>query len=321
MTIATIVTTSLDHRVESLRDFNRFYTRRIGVLRESLLDSPFPLTDARVIYELANRGEATASEICRQLAIDAGYLSRILRRFRSQNIVIQRQSETDRRQRLISLTDHGRDAFALLDERSRRENASLLQDLGDGDQQKLLSAMATIQGLLQQNSSQPTAYVLRTHQPGDMGWVVQRHGELNTEEYGWDQTFESLVARVTADFIDDFKPARERCWLAEIDGDVVGSIFVVEKSKTIAKLRLMIVDPRARGMGIGRRLIDEAIRFARRSGYRRMTLWTMNVLLAARHLYKTSGFDLVDEESVFSFGCDLVSETWELNLAPPNSPQ
>ena len=181
--------------------------------------------------------------------------------------------------------------------------------------------MATIQGLLQQNSSQPTVYVLRTHQPGDMGWVVQRHGELYSEEYGWDQTFESLVARVTADFIDNIKPARERCWLAEIDGDVVGSIFIVEKSKTIAKLRLMIVDPRARGMGIGRRLIDEAIRFARRSGYRRITLWTMNVLLAARHLYKTSGFDLVDEEPVFSFGCDLISETWELNLAPPNSPQ
>ena len=308
------MTTTLNQRVEALRRFNRFYTKRIGVLREGLLDSPFPLPEARVIYELANRRQTTASELCSQLAIDAGYLSRILRRFRNQGFIIQRQSETDGRRRLIRITERGRKAFMLLDQRSRDENASLLQDLGDSDQRKLLAAMETIEGLLVSGAAPARAYVLRTHEPGDMGWVVQRHGALYAEEYGWDQTFESLVARVTAEFIDNFQPARERCWLAEIQGDIVGSIFVVEKTKTIAKLRLMIVDPRARGMGIGRRLVDEAIRFATRHGYRRMTLWTMNVLLPARHIYSTSGFELLSEKPVSSFGRDLISETWELDL-------
>ena len=306
--------TTLNQRVEALRRFNRFYTKQIGVLREGLLDSPFPLPEAGVIYELANRRQTTASELCRPLAIDAGYLSRILRRFRNQGLIIQRQSETDGRRRLIRLTDRGRKAFMLLDRRSRNENASLLQDLGDSDQRKLLAAMETIEGLLVSGAAPARVYVLRTHEPGDMGWVVQRHGALYAEEYGWDQTFESLVARVTAEFIDNFQPAREQCWLAEIQGDIVGSIFVVEKTKTIAKLRLMIVDPRARGMGIGRRLVNEAIRFATRHGYRRMTLWTMNVLLPARYIYSTSGFELVAEKPVRSFGRDLISETWELDL-------
>jgi len=309
------MTAPLPQRVESLRGFNRFYTKRIGVLREGLLDSPFPLTDARVIYELAHRDGATASELCRQLVIDAGYLSRILRRLRTQNLILQRQSEADRRRRSISLTNRGQEAFAVLDKRSREENALLLQGLGDADQRKLLTAMETIEVLLAGGSARtPACYVLRTHEPGDMGWIIQRHGALYAKEYGWDQTFESLVARVTADFIDNFKPARERCWIAEIDGDIVGSILVVEKNKTIAKLRLMIVDPDARGMGIGRRLVDEAIRFATRRGYHRMTLWTMNVLHPARHIYSTSGFKLVAENSVHSFGRDLISETWELNL-------
>lgn len=305
---------AVDHCVAAVRSFNRFYTRRIGVLREGLLDSPFPLTEARVIYELAHCTEATAAELCRVLAIDAGYISRILRRFLNRGLVKQRRSEVDGRQLMISLTESGRDAFALLNDRSEKENAALLEGLTHAQQQRLLSAMSTIEALLSAETIPPTTVVLRQHEPGDMGWVVQRHGALYTEEYGWDDSFEALVARVTADFIDNFNQRRERCWIAEVDGEIVGSIFVVRKTKTIAKLRLMIVEPSARGRGIGRRLVDEAIRFASRAGYRRMTLWTMNVLLPARHIYESAGFELVAEEPGRSFGQDLVSETWELDL-------
>ena len=304
--------------VEAVRHFNRFYTKRIGVLGEGLLDSPYPLTEARVIYELAHRDTATAAELCRALAIDAGYLSRILRRFLSRGLIEQHRSSNDRRQRITKLSARGREAFDLLNKRSQAENAGLLEYLDEIDRTRLLSAMTTIESLLGDTPTQSPTVVLRPHEPGDMGWVVQRHGALYSREYGWDDSFEALVARVTADFIDNLDPRNERCWMAELGGTNVGSIFVVKKTQSIAKLRLMIVEPQARGRGIGKRLVEEAIRFAGRVGYRRLTLWTMNVLLPARHIYGAAGFQLVAEEPVHAFGHDLISETWELDLRRRN---
>lgn len=303
-------------RVDAVRRFNRFYTRQIGVLQEGLLRSPFSLTEARVIYEIARRDDPTAAALARELGLDGGYLSRILRGFRARRLVERRPSRADGRQSLLSLTRRGRAAFALLDERSRRETGAMLGRLPSADQTRLIEAMGAIEELLgaSRDQSAGAVYVLRPPQPGDMGWVVHRHGVLYAQEYGWDERFEALVAGIVATFVKRFDPRHERCWIAEKDGEIVGSVFLVKKSKTVARLRLMLVEPRARGLGIGTRLVDECVRFARQAGYRQLTLWTNRVLLAARHIYKLAGFQLVHEEPYHGFGHDLVSETWELKL-------
>ena len=306
----------LHERIEAVRRFNRFYTRRIGVLHEGLLRSPFTLVEARIIYEMAQRGQTTATRLGQELGLDGGYLSRILRRFENRGLIDKRRSETDGRQSLLRLTDSGQDAFAGLNSRSRHEIGTLLGELCHEDQYRLVSAMHTIETLLDAGPEQRTPYLLRPHQPGDMGWVVQRHAVLYAEEYGWDESFEALVARIVAEVIDRFEPKAERCWIAEKDGEIVGSVCLVKKSKRVAKLRLLLVEPKARGLGIGTRLVDECVRFARRVGYRKITLWTNDVLTEARLLYERAGFQLVDEAPHHSFGRDLIGQTWELELRP-----
>ena len=301
-------------RVDAVRRFNRFYTRQIGVLQEGLLQSPFSLAEARVLYEVAHRDRPAAAELGKDLGLDAGYLSRILRGLRRRGLVDRRPSEADGRRSLLGLTRNGRAAFATLDERSRTEIGALLDPLPPRDQDRLVEAMRAIEDLLGGAPRPPASYLLRPHQPGDMGWVVHRHGVLYAQEYGWDETFEGLVAEIVARFVKRLDPRRERCWIAEVDGEAVGSVFLVKQSRAVARLRLMLVEPRARGMGIGKRLVDECIRFARRAGYRKITLWTNSVLLAARRLYTQAGFRLVDEEPYHGFGHDLVGETWELKL-------
>lgn len=304
----------MDQRIEAVRRFSRFYTRRIGVLQEGLLDSPFSLTEARVLYELANRGSCTAAELVRDLGLDAGYVSRILRGFDQQGLLDRQPSEADGRQSLLRLTDAGRAAFAPLNARSREEIGAMLGALPVADQDRLVGAMATIETLLGAPPEKRAPYLLRPRQPGDMGWIVQRHGTLYAREYGWDESFEALVARIAAEVIERFDPKSDCCWMAEKDGEIVGSAVVVRKSKRVAKLRLVIVDPKARGLGIGRRLVQECLRFARQAGYARMTLWTNSILTAARAIYETEGFHLVASEPYRGFGQDLVSETWEKDL-------
>jgi DNA-binding MarR family transcriptional regulator/GNAT superfamily N-acetyltransferase len=303
-----------DRRVGSVRRFNRFWTRQIGVLREEYLESPFSLTEVRVLYELANRGESTASELGEELGLDAGYLSRILRGFEKHDLIHKRPSETDGRRRLLRLTERGREAFAPLDARSRNDVGAMLGGMSIAEQERLVGAMRTIEGLLSISPEPVVPYLLRAHLPGDMGWVVHRHGVLYAQEYGWDERFEALVARIVADFIDGFDPKKERCWIAEMGGERVGCVFVVKASDTVAKLRLLLVEPEARGVGLGSRLVEECIRFARNRGYEKLTLWTNSVLDAARHIYEEHGFVLVEEEEHHSFGHDLVGQNWELAL-------
>lgn len=305
----------LDEQVAAVRRFNRFYTEKIGVLQEGLLHSPFSLTEARVLYELASREQSTARVVGKALALDAGYLSRILRGFEQRGLIVKQRSRRDGRQTLLSLTDVGRQAFGQLDSRSSEEIAALLKSLPPPAQRRLLGAMGTIGALLgSPASTRDEPYLLRAHQPGDIGWVVERHGTLYAHEYGWDERFEALVAEIAGQFIRDLDPNRERCWIAERDGDNVGCVFLVKHTDKIAKLRLLLVDPKARGLGIGHRLVSECVRFAGRSGYRTITLWTNDVLLTARRIYKSAGFRIVHKESHHSFGHDLVGETWELEL-------
>ena len=304
----------LEARVDAVRRFNRFFTRRIGVLREGLLHSRYSLTEARVLFELANREETTATDLSRELGLDPGYLSRTLAGLEEQGLVARVRSERDGRRRLLSLTPDGEEAFSLLDSRSREEVAEMLGGLSEGDQRRLLEAMRTIEGILEDGLKFSEPFVLRAHEPGDMGWVVHRHGALYAREYGWDESFEALVARIVADFIDGYDPAKERCWIAEMGGERVGCVFLVKASDAVAKLRLLLVEPEARGLGLGNRLVEECIRFARNRGYEKITLWTNSVLDAARHIYEEHGFVLVDEEEHHSFGHDLVGQNWELAL-------
>ena len=303
-----------DRRVEAVRRFNRFYTRRIGVLDDGYLDSPFSLTEVRVLYELAHREETTAGELASELGLDAGYLSRILRRFGERGLVERRPSEGDARRGLLRLTRQGREAFAPLDERSREDNGATLRGLPDEDQGRLVGAMGTIERLLGARPEPRVPYVLRPPHAGDYGWVVGRHGALYAREYGWDETFEALVAEIVARFIREYDPRRERCWIAEREGENVGCVFLVRQSEEVAKLRLLLVEPSARGLGIGGRLVGECARFARSVGYRRLTLWTNDVLVSARRIYEAAGFVLVEEERHRSFGRDLVGQNWELEL-------
>ena len=307
-------------RVAAVRRFNRFYTRRIGVLREGQVDSPFSLTELRLLYEFAHwpseRGKPTASELGQELDLDAGYLSRILRNFRKRGLIAGKASEADGRQVHLWLTAQGEKTFAPLESRTSDEVAAMLGKLSAGQQGKLVGAMEAIEDLLggDTSSDRKALYLLRTHQPGDMGSVIHLHGAVYASEYGWGERFEALVAEIAAKFIQDFDPKSERCWIAEKDGEVVGSVFLVRHSKTVAKLRLLVVDPKARGLGLGKRLVEECIRFARQKGYRKIALWTQSVLAAARHIYEEAGFKLVGREPHKSFGVSLVGEEWELKL-------
>jgi DNA-binding MarR family transcriptional regulator/predicted GNAT family acetyltransferase len=302
----------LEHRVTAIRRFNRFYTGAIGALHEGLLQSRFSLTEARVLYELAQRADVTATELGRELDLDSGYLSRILQRFEREGLIVRALSEVDRRQSLMSLTAAGREAFAPLDARSREEVGARLAALSEPAQASLVGAMQQIEALLGARGAAP--WLLRQHRPGDIGWVVARHGALYAEEYGLDARFEALVAQVAGAFLAHHDPARERCWIAERDGVNVGSVFLMQKSDEVAKLRLLIVEPTARGSGIGRRLVTECIGFARSAGYRRITLWTNDVLLAARTIYQQTGFRLVASAPHQDFGPPMIGEDWERAL-------
>jgi DNA-binding MarR family transcriptional regulator/GNAT superfamily N-acetyltransferase len=301
-------------RVEAVRRFNRFYTKQIGLLRASLLRSGFSLMEARILFELAHRQDATATDLSGDLAVDPGYLSRILRRFQNKGLVEKTHSRDDGRMRLLRLTDAGEEAFATLNSRSRHEVASMLAALSEENQRRLLNAMSTIETVLEASPERPSGYIIRPHQPGDIGWVIHRHGVLYSEEYGWDETFEALVAEILADFAKGYDARRERSWIAEIEGEIVGSVFVVKENEETARLRLLLVEPKARAAGLGTRLVDECIKFARRTGYKKLTLWTNDVLHAARRIYERAGFQLVEEHRHHSFGHDLVGQTWELDL-------
>jgi DNA-binding MarR family transcriptional regulator/GNAT superfamily N-acetyltransferase len=306
---------NLEERIGAVRQFNRFITQQIGVLSDGFLHTPYSLAQARILYELGHGQDLTAAWLCRELGLSAGYLSRILEGFNQQGLVEKIRSEADGRQRILRLTAQGKEAFALLDWRSRDEVAGMLARLSGEDQKRLLNGMQTIQDVLDggENKGQ-AAFILRDPEPGDMGWVTYRHGVIYAQEYGWDATFEALVAQIVSDYIKNYNPGRERCWIAEMDGEIVGSVFVVQLDQETAKLRLLLVEARARGLGLGERLVEECIRFARRSGYKKLTLWTNSVLLAARHIYQKKGFKIVEQEENHSFGKDLVSETWELDL-------
>jgi DNA-binding MarR family transcriptional regulator/GNAT superfamily N-acetyltransferase len=301
-------------RVDAIRGFNRFYTRQIGVLGGHLLDSPFSLSEMRVLYELAHRDAPTATDLRKDLGLDAGYLSRMLQRFQTRGLVARQPSPSDARQSLLRLTTRGRKIFSPLEDRARGDVATMLGRLSATEQREVVTAMDTIQRVLAGSSAEPAPYVLRPHEPGDMGWIVHRHGAIYAKERGYNEEFEALVARIVADFLEKLDPQRERCWIAELKGDIVGCVFLVKKSRTVAKLRLLLVEPSARGLGIGRRLVDECVGFARSAGYRKLTLWTQSDLDAARRLYQQTGFRCVHQEKHHSFGQDLVAETWELSL-------
>jgi DNA-binding MarR family transcriptional regulator/GNAT superfamily N-acetyltransferase len=302
--------------IAAVRSFHRFYTRHIGLLNEGLLDSSFSLTEVRVLYELAHRDHSTAADLCKELALDAGYLSRILRSFEKQGLVARKDSPADSRQSLLNLTRKGLQTFEPLEGRSNEQVGTMLSSLPPEKQRALVQSMQKIEDAVHPSrKKEANAYLLRQHRPGDMGWVVQRHGELYWQEYHYDEGFEALVARIVADFVEKLDSRRERCWIAERDGERVGSIFLVQKSKTVSKLRLLLVEPSARGLGIGGRLVAECVRFAREAGYRKMILWTQSDLTAARAIYQKAGFKLTAKKRHDSWSCKgIVAETWELTL-------
>lgn len=300
--------------IDAVRHFNRFYTRRIGVLAERHLQSPFSLAEARVLYELSRRGQATATEIARELGLDAGYLSRILKRFERRRLIERRVSGDDARQSFLRLTPRGRAAFAPLETKSRDVVRGILKPLTPDARRKLLGNMQSIEAILNGAPEVQESITLRTHRYGDMAWIVERQIELYEREYGWRERFEYLMIRIAADILENFDPARERIWIAERKGERVGSVCVVAESKSIARLRLLLVEPQARGRGLGKKLVDECIAFARRAGYRKMTLWTQHVLHPARGIYQKAGFRLVGRKKHRDFGVPLTGETWELTL-------
>jgi DNA-binding MarR family transcriptional regulator/GNAT superfamily N-acetyltransferase len=315
MTIATAE--NADARIAAVRRFNRYYTRQIGVLRKTFLDSPYSLGEARVLYEIASRASPTASDIARSLDLDPGYLSRVLRNFERRGLIRKRTSPNDGRQSHLTLTPRGKKSFMPLDARSQSDTAAMLGKLAPADRARLIAAMATIETLLGEQSQEPAPqrrYILRPPRPGDFGWIVKRHAELYAQEYRWREPFEGLCAQIVADFANKYDASRERCWIAEIDGENVGTVMLVNDGAEVARVRLLLVEPEARGLGIGARLIDEAVRFARRAGYRKITLWTHSVLAAARHIYQKAGFKLMRSEEHRSWSQPVVSEHWDLEL-------
>jgi DNA-binding MarR family transcriptional regulator/GNAT superfamily N-acetyltransferase len=310
-----------EDRVAAVRGFNRFYTRQIGVLRKTFLDSRYSLGEARVLYEIARNGAPTATEIGRALDLDAGYLSRVLRNFEKRGLIRRTASASDGRQSHLTLSPRGRKDYAPLEMRSQRDTGAMLGKLGTEDQLRLIAAMNTIQTLLGgqfesalQAPAPDQSYTLRSPRPGDFGWVVKRHAELYAQEYQWIEPFEGVCAQIVADFANKSDPQRERCWIAEMDGENVGCVFLVADSAMVARIRLLLVDPKARGLRLGARLIDECIGFARDAGYKKITLWTHSVLTAARHIYQKAGFKLTRSEERVSWSQPVVSEHWDLEL-------
>jgi DNA-binding MarR family transcriptional regulator/GNAT superfamily N-acetyltransferase len=306
--------TLINARTAAVRRFSRFYSSRIGMLRERLHESPYSLTQARLLYELANREHLTATDLCRELGLDPGYVSRLLKNFEKNGLLTRRSAPDDARRSHLKLTRKGHAAFGQLEQGSNREVSEMLAPLDETEQQHLVGALEKVEALLSPESGERQPYMLRPHQIGDMGWIVERHAVLYANEYGWNQDFEALVAELVAKFIQNFNPARERCWIAEMDGQRVGSVFLVEENQKTARLRMLFIEAAARGHGIGRRLVDECLRFARQTGYTSMTLWTNDILHAARHIYEQAGFQLTASDAHHSFGQDLVGQTWDLDL-------
>lgn len=300
-------------RVAAMRRFSRFYTRQIGLLQGDFLQSPFSLSEGRVLYELSKRDGLTASDLAADLGLDHGYLSRILSRFEKQGLIERARSKTDARQSHLALTAKGRKAFAPLDERSHEQVQRMLEKLAPGQQKRLTDAMRTIESLIGENVEKPKV-TIRAPKPGDMGWVVEKHGAVYANEYGWNSHIEAITAEIVGAFLKNFDPNRERCWIAEMDGEIVGCVFLVRETDKVARLRLLMVDPAARGLGVGKRLTEECIVFARKAGYRRITLWTHAILKAARGIYKAAGFKLTKEWVHDDFGKKEASETWDLDL-------
>jgi DNA-binding MarR family transcriptional regulator/GNAT superfamily N-acetyltransferase len=307
------------HAVAAVRRFNRFYTRQIGVLRKTYLDSPYSLGEMRVLYELAHRDKLTASDIGRALDLDAGYLSRLLRNFEKRGLISRRTSARDARQSHLALTAQGRKLFAPMEQRSQRQAGDMLDKLDPAKQARIVAAMTSIETLLSgEAQAQPDArssYTLRDPRAGDFGWIVSRHAELYLQEYGWGEPFEGLCAQIVADFVNNFDAERERCWIAELNGENVGCVMLVKDDQPdVARIRLLLVDPKGRGLGLGAKLVDECVRFARAVGYAKITLWTHSVLAAARHVYEKAGFTLTSSEPRQSWGKDVVAEFWDLDL-------
>ncbi len=304
----------LEDQIAAIRAFSRFYTSKLGIIEPKLLDSAWTLQEARVIYEIAQHPGRTATDLVRTLGLDAGFLSRTLQALQRRQIVARKPSKTDRRANELALSAKGRAAYAELDARSRSTVAALLDGLDTEARAAVVNAMITIEQTLEPPAPRAAGVVLRSHRPGDIGWVVSRHGALYAREYGWDISFEALVAEITAQFIRSYDPRREHCWIAELNGEAVGSIFLVKASDEVAKLRLLLVEKKARGLGVGRALTEQCIQFAKDAGYSSITLWTQSILVAARGIYQRAGFHRVKEERHHSFGVDLVGETWEIKL-------
>jgi DNA-binding MarR family transcriptional regulator/GNAT superfamily N-acetyltransferase len=312
--MAAISTVDFEARVGAVRRFNRLYTRRIGVLEDGFLGSPYSLTQARVLYELAQRPTSTATQVAAELGLDHGYLSRILRGFIERDLVFKTASPDDRRQSLLSLTAKGRMAFAPLDEHSQNEVAAMIGALSVADQERVVAAMRMIESSLCESPTPQVPYLLRPPHPGDMGWIVSRHGALYREEYGWDERLEALIAEIVAGFVRQHDRERERCWIAEKAAENVGSVLLVRETDEVARLLLLLVEPRARGLGVGGRLVEKAVRFAREARYCKVTLWTHTVLTAARRVYERAGFELTHQWTHDMFGKQLSAETWDLEL-------
>jgi DNA-binding MarR family transcriptional regulator/GNAT superfamily N-acetyltransferase len=307
-------TTEIEPRIAAVRRFNRFYTQRIGVLQEGWLKSPFSLAEARVLYELTQRDKPTASELAKDLGMDAGYLSRILRGFEARGLIVKATSDRDGRQSLLSITERGRQRFAPLETRTNDDVAAMLGSLPAPAQTHLVESMRTIETVLDGDPGRTAPYILRPPRAGDMGWIVSRHGALYANEYGWDERLEALTAEIVAAFVRNYDAKRERCWIAERDGENVGSVLLVKDSEQVARLRLLLVEPQARGLGIGARLVQECVQFARTAGYGKITLWTHSVLTAARRIYEQAGFELVETWKHNDFGKELLGENWDLQL-------
>lgn len=304
----------LQEKINQIRSFNRFYTKRIGLLNKGLLKTRFPLSQARIIFELAQHKQTMASELIKELEIDPAYLSRILSSFEKDGLVQKVQSKTDGRKQLLKLTAKGRESFSLLNERANQEIKIMVQCLSTENHERLLYAMHIIEDILGEEQKPVLSYHLRSHRPLDIGWMIESHGRFYEEEYGWDESFEALVTDILAKFVQNHDPKKERIWIAERDGERIGSIMVVDAGDNVAQLRLLLVEPKFRGKGVGKRLIDECINFSRQSGYRKIKLWTQSILKEARHLYQKAGFKLIEEKPHKSFGHNLVGEFWELPL-------
>jgi DNA-binding MarR family transcriptional regulator/GNAT superfamily N-acetyltransferase len=301
--------------VPAIRAFNRFWTQQIGLLQAGLVDTPYSLTEARVLFELAQREATDLADLRGALRLDAGYLTRVLARLKDVGLVTAKRSPADGRRQVIRLTERGRAEFGTLDLRSSQATAAMLEGVPVAERRRLVVAMAIIEDTLAPRpSAPPRAYLLREPGPGDLGWMIQRNAAVYAAEYGWDQSYEALVARIVADFAEHHDPARERAWIAEVDGEPAGCVLCVRRDDETAQLRILLVDPAARGLGIGARLVEECIRFARAAGYRSLVLWTNDVLVSARRIYEAAGFALVDENPHHSFGRDLVGQTWRLDL-------